>query len=131
VNAIGDARQLVYGLVGAIAPGLPTYLYQPGSVEELPCYVVGRPQVDEGDPRALVTVTVPVHVLGRTSTTRDAEAQLELDAAADAALEALWAPSTSSSVSARLVELTPVVLTIANLEVPGYTALVVCSMTFC
>lgn len=132
MNVVTDCREAVYDVVTSmLALPLPTYLYLPGSTEELPCYVVGRPEVSEGDTRAIVATSVPVHVLGRTATSRDADAQRELDAAADAVIVALWNPSSDPSISMRLTEARPVVISIAGLDVPAYTVLVAVEATFC
>ena len=129
VSVITRPRQLVYDIVNGLDV-LPVWQWLPGDAEEVPCYVVGRPSVSEGDISALATVTVPVYAIGRTL--RDDEAQAELDSAADALLNALWNPaSTDSSLSMRLASMTASVIPIAALEYPAYSASVEVTVAFC
>lgn len=129
VAAITTPRQLVYDIVTDLNVW-PVWQWLPGDAEELPCYVVGRPDVGEGELPALASVTVPVYALGRTL--RDDEAQAELDAAADALLTAFWNPkSPEPSMSIRLNTLVASVIPIAATEYPAYSASVVVTVAFC
>lgn len=129
VAAITTPRQLVYDIVNDLDTW-PVWQWLPGDAEELPCYVVGRPDLGEGDQKALAEVRVPVYALGRTL--RDDEAQAELDRAADALLTALWTPKSSDpSMSIRLTSLVASVIPIAALEYPAYSASVVVTVAFC
>lgn len=120
-------RELVHQLlVGAPAP---LHRWLPGSVDELPCYVVGRPSVGEGDARAIIAVTVPVFVLGRT--VRDDDSQHELDGLADALIKRLWTPPPTEGVALRLTDLDATTTEVAGTDCPSYTATVVCETTYC
>lgn len=129
MNVISTIRQLVYGLV-AQGP-VPTYRWLPQEANEVPCYVVGRPEVTEGAQRAIVSVSVPVYVIGRTAAGRDDDTQSELDALADALLNLLWKPPQTESSSLRLTRMLPTVVPIAATDFPAYTATCVASTTFC
>jgi hypothetical protein len=84
---ITEIRQMIADAL-ASAPW-PVHPFEPDDVNELPCYVVSRPSLtfDVLD----ATATVPVYAIGRRL--NDAESQAELDAATDAAWEALLGPS--------------------------------------
>jgi len=129
VNVIATTRQLVYGLVDGLS--IPTYRWLPQEANEVPCYVIGRPEVNEGQQRAIASVTVPVYVIGRTSTARDDDTQKELDDLADALITLLWTPPQTEGTSLRLTRMQATVVPIAATEYPAYTATVVASTTFC
>jgi len=109
----------------------PIFQYLPQSADDLPCVVVGRPDVDEGETRALLAITVPLYVLGRTSTARHDAAQAELDAVADQVLNLFWKPQQPSGYSLRLSRIRATVVPVAALEIPAYTAQISASTTYC
>lgn len=119
ISGIAQTRAHVFDLVHA-ATELPVYRWLPGSADELPCFVVGRPDLDEGSSRAMQDVTVPVYALGRTL--RDEQAQSELDDMADLLVNLLWKPPQEPGSSLRLTRLRATVVTVAGVEVPAYTA---------
>lgn len=121
------ARQVVFHLLDD-GP-LPTYLYLPGNLEELPCYVVGRPEVAEGVARSIAQVSVPVFTCGRT--VRDDDAQAELDRYADLVVTRFWFPTTREGIAVRLSRTDPTTVIVAGTEVPAYTATVVCETALC
>ena len=124
-------RQIVYDIVDTEQTSLPVHLYEPGSTDELPCYVVNRPELAEGDVRATAEYSITVTVLGRTL--RDDEAQGELDAAVDVLEGLLWdrKVEAAGTVMVRLVGTTAATTTVANVEIPSYTALIVAETTYC
>lgn len=124
---IVQMRQLVYDLLAG-APA-PLYRWLPGSAEELPCYVVGRPGLTEGDSRAILAVSVPVFVLGRT--VRDDDSQHQLDGLADALVKRLWTPPPLEGVGLRLTDLEATVTEVGGTDCPSYTATVICETTYC
>ena len=97
----------------------------------MPCYVVGRPDLDEGDQRAIASITVPVYVIGRTAASRDDDSQAELDGLADALINLMWTPPRTEGPTLRLTRMRAVVVPIAATEFPAYTGTVVASTTFC
>lgn len=129
---ISTVRRIVFEAVAPIGgEEVPTFRWLPLSPEELPCYVVGRPTIAEGSIPSLVETSVPVFALGRT--TRDDDAQVELDDLAERLIGALWMPwrAMPDGVSLRLTALDPTVIEIAGTEVPAYTATVVADSTYC
>lgn len=126
MDAIALCRRLVHELIDG---PLATFAFLPGSLEELPCYVVGRPTVVEGTPRAIIEVSTPVFVCGRTL--RDDEAQAELDRYADLIVTRLWQPPRNEGIALRLTRMDPVTVTVAGTEVPAYQATVVAELAAC
>lgn len=120
-------RALVYRLM-ADAPA-PVHLYLPGSADELPAYVVGRPNVAEGDQSAVMATTVPVFALGRRL--GDDDAQRQLDQLADLLLTRFWHPPRTEGVGIRLQTITAGVIEVAGLDIPAYTASLLCTSTYC
>lgn len=131
--SLADTRRWVYDVVtqAALADGdaAPVRLWLPGNADQLPSYVVGRPDLDEGTPRSLQSISVPVYALGRTL--RDDAAQAQLDGMADVIIDALWRPLQDAGQSYRLTRGRATVLTIAAVEVPAYTLTVVSSVQPC
>lgn len=127
-SAITTARRAVFELLDGQVP-VAVYPFLPGSADELPCVVVGRSEGGEGDARVVVEQTIPVIVLGRTATTRDDDAQGELDALTDAVLTLLWKPGSTAAL--RAVGWTPGTETVAAAEIPAYTVNVVAETTYC
>jgi hypothetical protein len=129
VSAIADTRRWVYDIVDA-GTDLPVLRWLPEAANELPCFVVGRPDLDE-DPtaRAMQQVTVPVYALGRTL--RDDTAQDELDANADTLERLLWKPPQEPGRSGRLTRLRATVVPVGNVEIPAYTATVIVTTAPC
>jgi hypothetical protein len=127
--SIADARRHVYELLDAGADH-PVLRWLPESPNELPCYVVGRLDLDE-DPsrRATQLIAVPVYALGRTL--RDDEAQDELDQMADTLINLLWKPAQEPGRTTRLTRLRATVTTVANIEIPAYTATVATATAPC
>ena len=130
MNVIATTRQVVYGLIDD-ATSVPVYQWLPQEASEVPCFVVGRPDLDEGDMRALVQVEVPVYVIGRTAASRDEDTQRELDQLADALVNLLWKPPKTEAMTLRLTRMRATVVPIAATEYPAYTGYVVASTTFC
>lgn len=129
-NAITTARQMVFEMASS-AMSWPIFQFLPQSADDLPCIVVGRPDVDEGDERALLAISVPLYVLGRTSTARDDSAQAELDGVADQVLNAFWKPQQPTGFSLRLSRIRATVVPVAANEIPAYTALIALSTVYC
>jgi hypothetical protein len=129
---LADTRRWVYDMVvssSQLADDIPVRLWLPGEATELPCYVVGRPDLDEGTPRSIAQVSVPVYALGRTL--RDDDAQAELDDMADLLIATLWRPVQDAAQTYRLTRGRATVLSIAAVEVPAYTMTVVSSVQPC
>ena len=118
VNIIATTRQVVFGLIDD-ATAVPTYQWLPQEANEVPCFVVGRPDVDEGDQRAIASIEVPVYVIGRTAASRDDDTQRELDQLADALVNLLWKPPKTEAMTLRLTTMRAMVITIAATEYPG------------
>lgn len=126
--SLTEFRQWCYDLCAAYVD-LPVYLWLPGNAEELPCYVVGRPDMDEDTPRSVQKVSIPVYALGRTL--RDDDAQAELDRMADNLVNLYWKPPLQPGVSLRMTRIRATVLTIAAIEVPAYTATLIGAVQPC
>jgi hypothetical protein len=125
---IDTVRRAVFARIGQ-AP-VPVLRYLPGNADELPSIVVGRPSAAESDAtRAIVDLTVPVYVLGRT--VRDDDAQAELDRTTEVVMPRLWAPWTAEGLSMRLTTVEPTVLEIGGTDVPAYTLTIVAEATYC
>jgi hypothetical protein len=123
-------RRWVFDTLTAAVGDVPVWLWLPGAVDGLPCYVVGRPDLDEDTTtRSVQRLTVPVYALGRTL--RDDDAQAELDAMADTLIALLWRPMQDAAQSYRLTRGRATVLTIAAVEVPAYTMTVASSVQPC
>lgn len=121
-GTLAGTREHVYALVDG-ATELPVYRWLPDSANDLPCFVIGRPDLDEGERRAMQQITIPVYVLGRTL--RDNDAQHELDEQADVLAKLLWRPPQEAGQSLRLTRLRATVVPVANVEIPAYTGTVV------
>lgn len=106
----------------------PTYLYLPQSVDQLPCYVVQRPSLDEGPQAAIAHVEVEVYGLGRTI--RDDDAQTELDWLADGLVLRLWNVD-SSPHTLKLTSIRAETAFVSNVEVPAYIGTVEVSAFLC
>jgi hypothetical protein len=128
VSYLASTRRHVWDLVNA-STELPVFLWLPGTTDDLPCFVIGRPDLDEGTPRAMQTLTIPVYVLGRTL--RDDDAQAQLDSLADALTDLLWKPPQEPGQSLRLTRLRATVVPVAGVEIPAYTGTVVASTAPC
>lgn len=127
--SLSDARRHVYDLVAA-GTSWPVLRWLPESPNELPCYVVGRPNLrEEPTRRATQLVDVPVYALGRTL--RDDDAQSELDAMADELEALLWKPPQEPGRTSRLTELRATVATVANVEIPAYSGTVATATAPC
>lgn len=120
-------RELVHGLL--VGAPHPVRKYLPGTADEVPMFVVGRPNVGEGDQPALMVTTVPVFALGRR--TGDDDAQRQLDHMADLLLTRFWQPPRTEGVGIRLVSITAGVIEVAGLDLPAYTASLLCTSTYC
>ena len=120
-------RTLVHGLLKG-AP-VPVHLYLPGTADDLPALVVGRPNVAEGDQPAIIATTVPVFALGRRL--GDDDSQRQLDQLADLLLARFWQPPRTEGVGIRLLTITAGVIEVAGLDIPAYTASLLCTSTHC
>jgi len=107
----------------------PLYRYLPDRVDDLPCIVVGRPSLSESDIAAIVQVSTPVFVCGRT--VRDDDAQDELDGLTETITPRLWRPWSAEGVSLKLTDVDPTVLEIGGTDVPAYTLTIVAEATYC
>lgn len=126
--AITSCRGLVHQTIAANAT-VPVYRWLPARTDQLPCYVVGRPDGDERPSTQIAELPIPVYALGRTM--RDDDAQAELDSLTDALISWLWRPTQTDGVSVRLTRWRAVVIQIAELEVPAYNLTVVASTAYC
>lgn len=128
MTAISAPRSLVFDIV---AGGVDEHVYRwlPSSVDDVPCYVVGRPSTREGSSRSMLEVRVPVYALGRTL--RDDGAQAELDAMGDRLHELLWKPPQSAGSSLRLEDCDATVVPVAGVDIPAYTGTVVYATAYC
>jgi hypothetical protein len=121
-------RQLVAGLLDG-AP-VPVHRWLPASADELPALVVGRPNVAEGEQApAIIATIVPVFALGRRG--GDDDAQRELDELADLLLARFWQPPRTEGVGIRLQSIVAGVIEVAGLDIPAYTASLLCTSTYC
>lgn len=131
MTPISSARQLAHDLIASWSQ-IPCLLWLPQDVNEgPPCYVIGRPQLIEGNQRSLMTIEIPVYAIGRTSTAGDDGAQAELDAAADALADQLWKPPQSPDMAIRLARIQPTVTPIGPTDYPTYTATLLASTAPC
>jgi hypothetical protein len=129
VSGVADTRAWVHDIIDA-STDLPVLQWLPGSADELPCFVIGRPDLDEASSsRALLSVSVPVYALGRTL--RDDEAQRELDAMIDTLTALLWKPPQRPGESLRMTRARATVVTVAANEIPAYTATVIAAAQPC
>ena len=127
-QAVAPVRRLVWEMLRD-AP-VPVFRYLPGSVDDLPSIVVGRPDgTVDSDVSALLALTVPVHALGRVD--RDDDAQAELDALGDLLLGRFWAPPPMEGVHLRLDDLPASTIEVAGVTLPAYTAAVSARLSFC
>ena len=120
-------RTLVHGLLKD-APH-PVHLYLPGNADDLPAFVVGRPNIAEGDQAALIGTTVPVFALGRRL--GDDDSQRQLDLMGDLLLARFWTPPRTEGVGIRLQSITAGVIEVAGVDIPAYTASLLCTSTYC
>jgi hypothetical protein len=128
VQAIAPVRRLVWEMLRG-SP-VPVFRYLPGSADDLPSIVVGRPDgTTDPDTSALLALTVPVFALGRTE--RDDDAQAELDDLGDLLLGRFWAPPPTEGVHLRLDDLTAGTVEVGGVTVPAYTAAVSARLSFC
>ena len=89
MTPIGTLRDVLYRLLAG-APQ-PVYKYLPGSADDLPCLVVGRPDAGTDDDVAgMVRATCNVFAFGRRD--NDDDAQAELDSLGDYLLSTFWTP---------------------------------------
>ena len=130
MDMITVVRQLLFDRVSE-ATTVPVLLYIPGEANECPAFVIGRPDVDEGDSRAVASVTTPIHIIGRTAASRDDDTQRELDLLADLLVNTLWKARQEQMISLRLTRMRATVTPIGNVEYPSYTATTVASTAPC
>ena len=129
MSGIADIRRHVHELIAA-STELPVLRWLPEAPNELPCYVVGRPnETEDSSRRSTKLIEVPVYALGRTL--RDDTAQDELDAMADHLDDLLWKPPQEPGRTMRLTALRATVTVIANIEIPAYTATVATATAPC
>lgn len=129
MSGIADTRAWVHGIVDA-GTELPVLRWLPEQANELPCFVVGRPDLDE-DPtrRGIQQIAIPVYALGRTL--RDDDAQTELDGLADVLEALLWKPPQEPTRTGRLTKIRATVVSVGNVEIPAYTATVLVATAPC
>lgn len=103
--------------------GVPwrVYTFKPDDIEGPPAIVVDRPTLSVDV--QLVTLAVPVVVVGRRDGTE--EAQVELDDAVDVVIEALSGPDVA------IVRVEPAVSTVAELTYPAYRVTVAVGAVAC
>jgi hypothetical protein len=129
MSYLAATRQRLFDLVSA-STDLPVYRWLPGTTDDLPCYVIGRPDLDEQpQARAVQQLTIPVYALGRTM--RDDDAQAQLDDLADDLTNLLWKPPQEPGQSMRLTRLRATVVPVAGVDIPAYTGTVVAATAPC
>lgn len=122
-------REALYRMLVATAT-VPVYRYLPGSADELPCLVVGRPGGGtDPDVSAVVRMSGDVVALGRRD--NDDDAQAELDALGDYLLDRFWAPDPVEGLAVLLDDVTPSTVEVAGQVVPAYTAAVFAHFRYC
>lgn len=127
-QAVVPVRRLIWEMLRD-AP-VPVFRYLPGSVDDLPSIVVGRPDgTTDSDVSALLALTVPVFALGRPD--RDDDAQAELDALGDLLLGRFWSPPATEGVHLRLDDLSASTVEVGGVPLPSYTASVSARLSFC
>lgn len=128
MTPIATFRQVLYELLAA-APA-PVYRYLPGAADELPCFVVGRPNGGtDPDVSAVVRMTCDVFALGRRD--NDDDAQAELDTHGDYLLDRFWTPGPVEGLFVLLDQVTAATVDVAGLIVPAYTASVTAQFRYC
>lgn len=128
IAAVGHVRRLLAEMLEG-AP-VPVLRYLPGSADDLPSVVVGRPDgATDAERSALLALTVPVYALGHRA--GDEEAQEELDALGDLLLGRFWAPPPVEGHHVRLDTLEASTVDVGGLIVPAYTATVSVRLAFC
>jgi len=129
MSDLAATRQRVFDLVNG-STELPVFRWLPGTTDDLPCFVIGRPDLDEQpNVRAMQQLTIPVYVLGRTL--RDDDAQAQLDSLADELTDLLWKPPQEPGQSMRLTRLRATVVPVAGVDIPAYTATVIAATAPC
>jgi hypothetical protein len=126
--AITTSREVLHRLVSASA-SVPVYRWIPARTDELPCYVIGRPDGDERPSTQIAELPIPVYALGRTL--RDDDAQAELDTLADTLIGVLWRPPQTEGLTMRLARWRANLVNVAELEVPAYTCTVIATVAYC
>lgn len=116
---IASARRFVASQLS----GVPwrVYTFKPDDIEGPPAIVVDRPTLSLDV--QLVTLAVPVVVIGRRDGTE--EAQVELDDAVDVVLGKLSGPDLA------IVRVEPAVTTVAELTYPAYRVTVTAGVVAC
>lgn len=122
-------REVMYRMLVETAP-VPVYQYLPGSADELPCLVVGRPNGGtDPDVSAVIRMTGDVVALGRRD--NDDDAQAELDTLGDYLLDRFWAPDPVETLRILLDAVTATTVEVAGQVVPAYTASVIAHFRYC
>lgn len=128
MTPIGTLRDVLYRMLDG-AP-VPVYRYLPGSADELPCLVVGRPDAGtDDDVAAVVQATCSVFALGRRD--NDDDAQAELDRLGDYLLTTFWTPAPVEGLVVLLDDVTATQTEVAGLVIASYTAAVNAHFRYC
>lgn len=110
---------------------VPVYPWLVAQADELPCFVVGAPDLaPETDRPSVGVVTLDVFALGRTSS-RDQGAADELRAMGALLADRFWSPPTYEGLMVRLDQLAHGTVDVAGQTVPAYTANLSARMAFC
>jgi hypothetical protein len=129
VTPIGTVREVIYRMLAETAT-YPVYRWLPGSADELPCLVVGRPDAGtDDDVPGVVRATCNVTALGRRD--NDDDAQAELDDLGDYLLSTFWTPEPYEALSVLLDDVTATQTEVAGLVIPSYTAAVIAHFRYC
>jgi hypothetical protein len=129
MTPIVTVREVIYQLLAATA-AYPVYRYLPGSADDLPAIVVGRPDAGtDADVAAVVRATCNITALGRRD--NDDDAQAELDTLGDYLLSTFWTPEPYEGLSVLLDDVTATQTEVAGLVIPSYTAAVIAHFRYC
>lgn len=97
------------------------WAHQPDDINAVPCYVIGRPTI-EGDSN-LLTVSLPVSVIGSRLSDEDSQAQL------DRALDVVFDRLRRSEFA--IVHVDPTAQVVADKTYPAYLVTVQCGLNLC
>ena len=128
---IAPVRRAVAKLL-EVEGSVPVYAYLPDDPAHVPCYVVGRPSINESDLAAVMTVTLDVMVLGRRLA--DEDAQAELDTLGDEAFDIVGGTRGVKVLDAQLLRCTnvrPLAVFVAGTEMPAYALTVAIDIITC